>query len=437
MRLFFSVISFFYKLLYDDNNKILLTVKGHSRMQPTFFKQLTALLILFFSASSVFANPIIPVPTKPQQPIFTPGAPTIDAKAYMILDATSGKILAQKDADRRLPPASLTKLMSLYIISSALKNGQIRLDDNVRISTKAWKTEGSRMFIKEGDEVPLKTLLEGVIVASGNDATVALAEHVAGTEEAFTSIMNQQAKILGMNNSNFTDSTGLPNQNHYSTPHDFAILTRAYIKNFPEDYSLYSQKWFTYNKIRQANRNRLLWRFQYADGLKTGHTSEAGYCLIASAKKDGMRLITVVMGAPTDAARTEDSVRLLTYGFRFFETHKLYNGTTPLVRARVWEGEKAEIPLGIAEDLYVTIPRGQYKRLQAHIVLDRALYAPIRKGQAYGSLDITLNDQSVISIPLVALEKDQSGNLWRRAADTVKYTIHKYFTKSEEKLNTG
>lgn len=397
--------------------------------------------IVFFTAiilsMPALANPVIPIPTQPQQPSFTPGAPNLDASGYILVDATSGKILAEKNSDQRMAPASLTKLMSLYIISSALRNNQVHLDDKVRISTKAWKTEGSRMFVKVGDEVPLRDLLQGVIVASGNDATVALAEFVAGTEEAFTSMMNEQAKILGMNNSHFMDSTGLPNKNHYSTAHDLALLTAAYIKNFPEDYSYYSEKWFSYNGIRQPNRNRLLWRYQYADGLKTGHTNEAGYCLVGSAKKDGMRLITVVLGEPDDNSRTEDSIRLLTYGFRFYETHKLYNASTPLVQARVWEGEKSEIPLGLTEDLYVTVPTGQYKRLQATLALNNPLKAPIVKGQVYGTLSINLNNQVIASQPLIALDGTDQGSLWRRAADTVKYNLHKYFSKSEEKVNTG
>jgi serine-type D-Ala-D-Ala carboxypeptidase (penicillin-binding protein 5/6) len=409
-------------------------------MRPTFFLNAKALVLTLLTAfvfTSTLANPVIPIPTQPQQPTFTPGAPNIDGTSYILMDATSGKILAEKNSDERLPPASLTKLMSLYIISSAIKQGQIHMDDKVRISSKAWKTEGSRMFIKVGDEVPVKDLLQGVIVASGNDATVALAEHVAGTEEAFVSIMNQQAAILGMKNSHFIDSTGLPNKDHYSTAHDLAILTQAYIKNFPEEYSFYSEKWFAYNGIRQPNRNRLLWRFQYADGLKTGHTQEAGFCLVGSAKKDGMRLISVVMGEPSDQARTEDSIRLLTYGFRFFETHKLYNGNTPLVQARVWQGEKSEVPLGLTEDLYVTIPSGQYKKLKADLALNNPIKAPIVQGQPYGTLNINLSNQVVISKPLVALESDGKGGFFKRAADTVRFTLHKYFSKADDKVNTG
>lgn len=389
------------------------------------------------SALSVSANPIIPVPTQPQTPTFTPSAPNIDAGAYVLMDATSGKIIAEKNADQRLPPASLTKLMSLYIISAAIQSGQIKLDDKVRISTKAWKTEGSRMFVKVGDEVPVRELLKGVIVASGNDATVALAEYIAGSEEAFVSIMNQEAKILGMDNTHFIDSTGLPNQDHYSTARDLATLVQAYVKNFPEDYSLYSEKWFTYNGIRQPNRNRLLWRYQYADGLKTGHTNEAGYCLVGSAKKDGMRLISVVMGEPSDNARTEDSIRLMTYGFRFFETHKLYSAAKPLTQARVWQGQKSEIALGVPEDVYVTVPSGQYKRLQATLVINNPLKAPVVKGQAYGTVNVTVNNQIIASKQLIALDNDPTGSFWKRAADTVKFKIHKYFSKSDTTVNTG
>ena len=409
-----------------------------TRLMKTKLSLITFVIFTALSLNtSVLANPIIPIPTQPQQPTFTPSAPNIDGTGYILIDANSGKILAQKDADNRVPPASLTKLMSLYIISSAIKNNQIHLEDKVRISAKAWKTEGSRMFVKVNDEVPVKDLMQGVIVASGNDATVALAEYIAGTEEAFTSLMNQQAQILGMKNSHFMDSTGLPDKEHYSTAHDLAILTQAYIKNFPEAYSHYSEKWFAYNGIKQPNRNRLLWRYQYADGLKTGHTDEAGYCLVASAKKDGMRLISVVLGEPNDEARTEDSMRLLTYGFRFFETHKAYNAGTPLVQARVWQGQNAEVPLGITEDMYVTVPSGQFKRLQASLAMNNPLKAPIVKGQPYGTLNINLGDQVVASKTLVALEDNAPGGILRRATDIVRFNINKYFSKSQEKLNPG
>jgi len=409
----------------------------HVKLLSKIKISLFALLTAFVLSTPVLANPVIPIPTQPQQPNYTPGPPSLGATGYILLDATSGKIIAEKNANDRMPPASLTKLMSLYIISGAIKSGLIKMDDKVRISTKAWKTEGSRMFIKAGDDVSVRDLLQGIIVASGNDATVALAEYVAGAEEAFTAMMNQQAQLLGMKNSHFIDSTGLPNPNHYSTAHDLAILTQAYIKNFPEDYSFYSEKWFTYNSIKQPNRNRLLWRFQYADGLKTGHTNEAGYCLVGSAKKDGMRLVSVVLGEPSDQARTEDSIRLLTYGFRFFETHKLYNAETPVVQARVWQGAKSETPLGMKEDFYITVPAGQYKKLQSAIVLNNPLKAPMVKNQIYGVVNITINNQIVASKPLVALEDNPQGSFWQRASDTVKFNLKKYFSKSEEPVNRG
>jgi D-alanyl-D-alanine carboxypeptidase (penicillin-binding protein 5/6) len=396
-----------------------------------------SLLLAMACSTIALANPIIPVPTQPQQATFTPSAPNLNATGYILVDVNSGKILAEKNSDQRMPPASLTKLMSMYIVSAALKNGQVHFDDKVRISTKAWKTEGSRMFVKVNDEVPLKDLMQGVIVESGNDAAVALAEYIGGTEESFTDLMNQQAQRLGMTNSHFMDSTGLPNPNHYSSAHDLARLSVAYIKNFPEDYGFYSEKWFTYNGIRQPNRNRLLWRYQYADGLKTGHTDEAGYCLVASAKKDGMRLVSVVLGEPNDLGRTEDSIRLLTYGFRFFETHKIYNAQTPLVQARVWQGQQSEIPLGLAQDMYITVPTGQFKKIQASLQLNSALKAPIVKGQTYGTLNITLNNQVIASTPLIALADNATGSIFRRSADSVKYQFHHLFSSNNDKLNTG
>lgn len=400
-------------------------------------RYLFALLLTIAVSSAISASPIIPIPTQPSQPTFTPGAPNLDAKAYILVDAMSGKILAESQSDTKMAPASLTKLMSMYIISSALKNGQLHLTDKVRISTKAWKTEGSRMFVKVGDEVPVKDLVQGVIVASGNDATVALAEHIAGTEEAFTAMMNEQAKQLGMKNSHFMDSTGLPNENHYSTARDLAILSQAYIKNFPEHYSYYSEKWFSYNNIKQPNRNRLLWRFEYADGLKTGHTNDAGYCLVASAKKDGMRLVSVVMGAPNDNARTEDSIRLLTYGFRFFETHKLYGAYTAAVETKVWQGAEPKTSLGFTHDLYVTVPAGQFKRIQLTPKLTQALKAPIEKGKAYGTLEVTLNNQVVTSEPLIALANNEKGGFIRRATDSIKYNLHRLLSKDSEHPNTA
>lgn len=361
-----------------------------------------------------------------------PAAPNLDVKGYELLDFQTGKVLASKEANTRLAPASLTKLMSMYIISIALKNGNIHWNDQVTVSRKAWRAEGSRMFIKVNDSVSVKDLVQGIIVDSGNDATIALAEHVAGTEEAFVNLMNQEAKHLGMNNTHFMDSTGLPNADHYSTPHDLALLASAIIKNFPEDYKTYSQKWFTYNKIRQPNRNRLLWRFPDADGLKTGHTDEAGYCLVASAIKNNRRLISVVMGAPSDEARTDGSSSLLTYGFRFFETHKLYDANTALATTRIWKGAYPNISIGIAEDLYTTIPVGQNANLHTALRVNNFIEAPVQKGQILGRLTLTLNQQVLTVQPLIALQNDPMGSLWQRLPDDVHLYFQHWFSSTPD-----
>jgi D-alanyl-D-alanine carboxypeptidase (penicillin-binding protein 5/6) len=384
---------------------------------------------------SGFANPVIPIPTQPQ-PSISPTTPDLNASGFILMDADSGKVLAEKNADARLAPASLTKLMTMYVISGALKAGSIHLDDKVRISTKAWQTGGSRMFVKVNDEVPVRDLIQGIVVASGNDASVAMAEYLAGTEDTFATMMNAAAKDIGMNHSHFVDSNGLPNPDHYSTARDLALLAQAIIKKYPEDYRLYSEKWFSYNNIRQPNRNRLLWRFQYADGLKTGHTDAAGYCLVGSAIKDGTRLISVVMGAPSDSVRTEDSIRLLTYGFRFYETHKLYEGSSKLASVRVWKGKEKTSQLGLAKDFYVTIPAGQYKNLQATMEV-KDLKAPLVKGQPYGLLEVTLNNQVVASQPLIALSDNPKGGVFRRMSDSINYGFHKLFSRSNEKANNG
>lgn len=386
-------------------------------------------------ASFCFASPVIPVSIQPQ-PIISPTVPELKASSYFLMDADSGKVLVEKNADVRLPPASLTKLITMYVISDALKSGNIHLTDKVRISSKAWRTGGSRMFIKVNDEVAVHDLLQGIVVASGNDASVAMAEYLAGTEETFASMMNAEAKSIGMNNSHFVDSNGLPNANHYSTARDLALLARAIIKKFPEDYRLYSEKWFTYNHIRQPNRNRLLWNFPYADGLKTGHTDAAGYCLVASAVKNGTRLVSVVMGAPSDTSRTEDSIRLLTYGFRFFETHKLYPGNTSLFTARVWKGKNKEVGLGLSKDLYLTLRAGQYKNLQTTFQVSE-LKAPITKNQAYGTLVISLNNQVLATEPLIALSDNYKAGMFRSMAESLHFSFHKLFSRSNEKANNG
>lgn len=403
-------------------------------------KIISKLSLLIFTLSSsltALASPVIPISAPSQTVAFTPTVPNIDAQGFILIDANSGKILAEKNSEHKMAPASLTKLMSIYIISGALKSGAIHLDDKVRISTKAWKTDGSRMFVKVNDEVPVRDLLQGIVVASGNDATVAMAEFVAGSEDTFVNMMNNQAKLLGMKNSHFLDSTGLPNPNHYSTPYDLAILAQALTQHYPEDYKLFSEKWFTYNGIRQPNRNRLLWRYQFADGLKTGHTDDAGYCLVSSAIKDGMRLISVIMGAPNDQARTEDSIRLLNYGFRFYETHKLQPAGTVLSKGRVWKGTSSEVPLGVDGELYVTVPTNQFKNLQTKIEVNEPLKAPIIKGNKYGTVNFIVNNQVIASKPLIALEAVNKGGFLRNVTDSVGYNFHRIFSHTTEKANNG
>lgn len=365
--------------------------------------------------------------TNTKKPYIAPKPPRINAKAYILIDVDSGKVLAEKNSTQRRAPASLTKMMTMYVVSDALNSGRMNIDDKVKISNKAWKTGGSRMFVKVGESVPIHELLKGIIVQSGNDACVALAEHVAGSENAFADLMNQAAKMLGMKNSHFTDSTGMPHANHYTTARDMAILGRALVKNYPQYYQWYSQKWFTHNGIRQPNRNRLLWRDPSVDGIKTGHTKEAGYCLVSSAKRDKMRLLAVVMGAPSDEARAEDSQALINFGFRFYETHTLYNAAQTLESPRVWLGAKSTVPIGLTEPLIVTIPRGQYKNLEAVLELEKRIKAPVQKGQVLGELELKLNDKIFLTRPLVALENDAKGGIWTRMKDSVRLSLYSWF----------
>lgn len=348
-----------------------------------------------------------------------PSPPAITARAYILIDFFSGETLAQVNADERMEPASLTKLMTGYVVFKALAADKVKLTDGVPISEKAWRTSGSRSFVKLNTQVPLEDLLKGMIIQSGNDASVALAEHVAGSEEGFVTLMNSYAKELGMDHSHFTNSTGLPDPDLYVTARDVARLSRAIIHDFPEFYKYYSMKEFSYNGITQYNRNRLLWRDQNIDGIKTGHTETAGYCLTASAVRDDMRLISVVLGTKSEAVRAKESLEMLNYGFRTFETHRLYDTKTVLSTVRVWKGMTQTLPLGVSEDLYITVPRGQYKNLKATMEIDSALTAPIKKGEPRGMVKVNLGDKAIITQPLVALQNVEQGGWWRRLVDTV------------------
>jgi D-alanyl-D-alanine carboxypeptidase (penicillin-binding protein 5/6) len=357
--------------------------------------------------------------------IVTPPAPTIDASAYILQDYHTGKVLAENNADAKLAPASLTKIMTVYVVFKELSNGHLHLEDMATISEKAWKTSGSRMFIELGNQVKIEDLLKGVIVQSGNDASVALAEHVAGDDTTFADMMNQHATRLGMTNSHFKNSDGLPMEDHYTSARDLAILTAALIKEFPDYYRWFSQKEFTFNKITQQNRNKLLSRDESVDGVKTGFTDDAGYCLVASALREDMRLISVVMGAKSTNARANQNQNLLNYGFRFFESHRLYQGKTSLQEARIWKGASKTIPLGLAEDLYATIPRRHYNELKAVITVDKKITAPVKEGAKLGSVKVTLKDEVIADKDLIALKAVDKGNIFRRLYDGVMLMIEK------------
>jgi serine-type D-Ala-D-Ala carboxypeptidase (penicillin-binding protein 5/6) len=367
----------------------------------------------------------LPQPTT--QPSIIPSPPAINASAYVLMDANSGKILASKNMDQKLPPASLTKMMTMYVVSQQLANGNIKIDDNVRISKVAWKMGGSKMFVKVGNQVPVKDLIQGIVVDSGNDACVAMSEYVAGSQDSFTEMMNTQAKNLKMNDTNFTDCTGLSHPNHYSSAHDLALLAQAIINNYPEDYKWYSQKWFTYSGIKQPNRNRLLWRFPGTDGLKTGHTDKAGFCLVASAKKDNLRLISIVLGAPSDEARAQDSIKLLTYGFRFFQSKLLYKANETISKQRVWAGQNKTVPVGVVSDFYATVPFGQFQNIKTAVKANENLTAPIKKGQEVGQIIVTLQGKQIAQTPLLALSDDPQGGMWRRSVDYVAKIVHGWF----------
>jgi D-alanyl-D-alanine carboxypeptidase (penicillin-binding protein 5/6) len=353
-----------------------------------------------------------------------PQPPEVAAKGHILIDFETGKVLAENNADMSLAPASLTKMMTSYVIGTELKNGNIRNEDMVTISKNAWAKNfpgSSLMFIEVGTQVSVADLNKGVIIQSGNDACVALAEHIAGSESAFVDLMNAHAQRLGMTNSRFGNSHGLPSAENYSTPRDMAILSAALIRDVPEEYALYAEKEFTYNNIKQYNRNSLLWdRSLEVDGIKTGHTSEAGFSLITSAARDGMRLISVVMGTNSEQARAAENKKLLTYGFRFFETFSPYQAGEQFAEQRIWQGDKENIRLGILQPVQITIPRGQRKDLQADFTLDQQLIAPISKGQAVGTVYLKLQGEDIATYPLVALEDVAEGGFFSRMIDYIK-----------------
>ncbi|MBV1908178.1 MAG: D-alanyl-D-alanine carboxypeptidase [Kangiellaceae bacterium] len=355
----------------------------------------------------------------------TPAAPELAAKSYVLMDYDSGKIIVQHNPDMPVPPASLTKMMTSYVVSAEIAAGNLNLTDKVRISKNAWAQNpvfagGSLTWIEVNTDVSVEDLLKGVIIQSGNDASVALAEHIAGSEDVFADLMNQHAQKLGMINTNFENSNGLPADGHISTARDLSLLTAAMIRDYPEEYAYYKEKWFTFNGIKQANRNSLLWDESLdVDGVKTGHTDAAGYCLVSSATKNNMRLISVVMGTKSKNSRKVEGKKLLSYGFRFYETVKPLEAGKQLHQQEIWMGEKEVISLGIAKDIFLTIPRGQAKNLKARYVVEKDIEAPIAQGQLVGKVFFSLGEEKFAEYPLVALEEVQEAGVFGRMSDSV------------------
>ncbi len=390
-------------------------------MMFKLFMRATLLVVLLSAGLSAVAAPaLIPAP------------PQLQASGWILMDAATGTVLAEHNADEALPPASLVKIMTDYILAVELAAGRISLDDEVLISEKAWRQGGSKMFVHVGDRVRVEDIARGIIIQSGNDASIAIAEFIAGSEDAFVQMMNAQAELLGMTNTHFRNATGWPDPEQYSSPRDQAILAKRLIQDHPEHYAIYAEREFTYGRdfqtgapIIQRNRNSLLWMDQSVDGVKTGHTEAAGYCLVASAQRDGMRLISVLMGSDSTRSRARDSQALLRYGFRFFETRSLYAGLQQLERSAVWQGRDDEVSVGLAENVVLTLPRGRYDDLRATMTLDPWLTAPIAEGADVGTLSVTLDGDEVFSAALIALAAVERAGFFKR----VWHSLQMFFTR--------
>lgn len=374
----------------------------------TIFLRL-AVFVCFWLSSTLYAQLAPPVPSPP----------ILDAKSFILQDFNSGQILAEENASSSMEPASLTKLMTAYVVFKELEANTLHLTDQVTISEKAWRTTGSRMFVEVDKKVLVEDLLKGMIIQSGNDATVALAEHIAGDESSFVALMNQYVEELGLTGTHFENSSGLPAKDHYSTARDMARITYALIREFPQYYKWYSWKEFTYNGITQYNRNKLLWRDESVDGVKTGFTDSARYCLVTSAQREDMRLISVVLGSKSKKARADASQSLLNYGFRFFKSYELHAAGTALTETRVWKGASENLPIGLERPLYVTVPRRSYEKLDANMLIDKRIIAPVDKGQQIGWAQVTLDNVPLTRQRLVALEGIPEGSFWQRIVDEV------------------
>ena len=376
--------------------------------KSTFFNFLLVSMVLL--STQVFSAPI-------------PKPPNPNVSSYILVDYDSGMVIAAKNPDLILPPASITKIMTSYLAFTELQNKTLDLKDEVLVSKNAWKTGGSKMFIEVGKKVRIDELLHGIITSSGNDASVAMAEHISGNEETFAIYMNQMAESLGMTNTNYANSTGLPNEDLYTTATDIALLSRALIKDFPKEYKLYSQKEYVFNKIKQYSRNKLLYLDDSVDGIKTGFTKKAGYCLATSAKRGSRRLISVVLGAKSPDQRTKVSKSLLEYGFRFYETHKIFSSNEELIQARVFNGDKNNISLGVIDDTYISVPRRQIKNIKKKFVIDQNLSAPVNQNEAVGYMVIELEGKIINTYKLFAMESIKEGSLYRKTLDS----IYRYF----------
>jgi len=393
---------------------ILLTKESYRKMMSSIYSRQISLILLF----TIFATSSYAITPKP---------PEMSGKAYVLMDFDTGKILVSKNADTQIPPSSLTKMMTAYVLSDEVSKGNVSYQDMVTISKNAWAKNfpgSSLMFIEVGTEVRLDKLKRGIVISSGNDAAVAVAEHIAGSEEGFAELMNYHAKRLGMKDTYFVNSNGLPDPNHITTARDMAILAQALIRDFPEDYKIYQEKEFSYNGIRQYNRNSLLWdRSMNVDGIKTGHTQAGGYSLVASATRDNMRLISVVLGTNSKNARKQQNKRLLNYGFRFFETVEPVRPGQVLHEQRIWYGDKQNIALGVTQNALLTIPRGTGKNLKANFSIDQVLEAPIHKNQKVGTVFFEMEGKAVLELPLVALEDINEAGVWSRFTDYISQKV--------------
>lgn len=365
--------------------------------------------------------------------IITPPTPDLEASSFILIDFDSGEVIANKDSDKKVPPASLTKIMSMYVISNEIKAGRLQLTDLVNISNKAWKMPGSRMFVEPNTNVPVSELIKGIVIQSGNDATVAMAEHISGNEKEFVELMNYEAQKLNLENTHFDNVTGLPSDNHYSTAKDMAILAKAVISEHPELYNLYKEKVYTYNDIKQYNRNRLLWKKSLnVDGLKTGHTDLAGYCQVTSATKDGNRLIAVVMGSKSEEKRAKNNEALIKHGFKYYETKKVFTKDKEMEKISVLMGQDNSVPVGVLNSTYITIPKDTSNKLKYFINIKSQLTAPIKKYESIGFVSIELDNKVIKQVPMFTLKEVKTGNIWSRFKDYVSSSVVSLFSSKKE-----